>query len=49
MSKLRFVKILRWIITKAVRGIPQCHVQKGDTEKNLRLPALCKLFVEAKL
>lgn len=37
MSKLRLVKILRWIITKATGGIPQCYVQKT----NLGLPALC--------
>lgn len=49
MSKLRFLNIVRWIVTEAVGGIPQCYVQKGGTEKNLRLPALCNLFPEAKL
>lgn len=50
MSKLKIVKILRWMITEAPGGIPQCYVQKGGTEKKyLRLPALCNLFLEAKL
>lgn len=49
MSKLRIVKILRWLITEAPGGIPVLCAERRHRKKNLRFPAFCNLFREAKL